>query len=208
MTPRGTWFRTRLSHVSRPWGRSALTRCAWALAVLLIALCSRPVVAQDGGIGAPATPTVAPAASPTASPTPSTRPPRVAVLVEARDFHSSSYYSGAYHNKNINFDIFALRSHIRGKMSAAAPQAQMLLEGRNADYLLRAYYTGDGDEIHGTFILVDAQGVVLLEDSGKTGMPFFTGDDMTVAAMKRAREIADKLVSKFAALVPKTLPTP
>lgn len=178
------------------------------LAALLVTFGSLPGAAQEGGIGAPATPTPTPSASPTASPTPSTRPPRVAVLVEARNFHSSAYYSGSYHNKVINFDTFVLRSHIRGKLVAVAPQAQMLLEGDNADYVLRAHYTGDGDEIHGTFILVDAQGVVLLEDSGKTGMPFFSGDDMTVAAMKRAREIADRLAPKFGALVPKTVPVP
>lgn len=188
--------------------RRTLVVAIGVLAALLLLLDGRPVAAQGGGIGAPATPTATPSPSPTPSPTPSTRPPRVAVIVEARDFHSSTYYSGSYHNKTINFDAFALRSHIRGKMAAAAPQAQMLLEGPNADYILRAHYTGDGDEIHGTFILVDAQGVVLLEDSGKTGMPFFSGDDMTVAAMKRAREIADKLMPKFAALVPKTVPAP
>ncbi|NDD29344.1 MAG: hypothetical protein EB084_13865, partial [Proteobacteria bacterium] len=126
--------------------------------------------------------------------------------VEVRNYMRSSYVSNHYSQKVINFDDLVLQSRIRSRLAERVPAARMLIDDRNADCVVRARFVGDEGAITGTFIVVDGQGVVLAEEARKIDMPFFTGDDMTAAAMKRACEIIDKSMVKLAEKLPQPRP--
>ena len=116
---------------------------------------------------------------------------RVGLSVDVQGFDQRIWgpISERWIHCRIDLNRAALFSHLQNQL-AQAPGIQVV-ENAPADLQLRASFQADKEDVHGTFTLVDRQGVVLGSETRSVGMPMGIQENMSPAAMKRANEIID-----------------